>query len=267
MLADLHVHTQASDGVYSPEEVCHFAIQSGLGAIAITDHDTMDGFLKLKIPVPGLEVIPGVEISTTWEKLDLHILGYHVSLEKGSLEEKLINFRSERQRRIARMVEKATNLGFPVTVNEAEAFAQGDSIGRPHLARALVARGYFDDEKTVFAELLANGAPAYVPREKLSPEEGIKAILSSGGVPVLAHPGLYPEVIKIISELVSYGLKGIEVYYPLHSQEFINVLLKIAKPYGLIVTGGSDFHGVPGDSLGNAGVDMETVRLIKEASG
>lgn len=266
MLADLHVHTQASDGVYSPEEVCDLAIRSGLRAIAITDHDTMDGFLKLKIPVPGLEVIPGVEISTTWKNLDLHMLGYYVSLEKGNLAEKLTNFRSERQRRIVRMVEKVTNLGYPVTVKEAEAFAQGESIGRPHLARALIARGYFDDENTAFEKLLANGAPAYVPREKLSPEEGIKSVLSSGGVPVLAHPGLYPEVIKIIPELVSYGLKGIEVYYPLHPEEFMNILLQIAKLNGLIVTGGSDFHGISGDCLGKTGVDMETVQLIKKAS-
>lgn len=266
VLADLHVHTQASDGTCTPEEVCSKAVAAGLGAIAITDHDTVAGFLSLQLPIPGLEVIPGVELSTTWNKMEVHILGYFVSLDNSPLKEQLEVFRNERRSRMIKMIEKVNNLGYQVTVDEVQSFSQGQSIGRPHLARALVAQGYFEDETEVFEELLAADAPAYVPREKLSPQEGIKLILSSGGVPVLAHPGLYTEVMEIIEQLVNAGLKGVEVYYPAHSEDFKKILLQITNAYGLLATGGSDFHGGGADGLGIDGVDMETVKAIKEAA-
>lgn len=266
MLADMHVHTKASDGLYSADEVCSMAIAAGLAAIAITDHDTMDGFLSLKIPVAGLEVMSGVEISTHWQGQDIHILGYNISLYKGILGEKLLNFRNERLCRLEKMIDKLRGLGYEIDESDVIALAEGDSVGRPHVAQAMVAKGYFDNVKNVFEELLTPGKPAFVPREKITLAEGIETIVSSGGVPVLAHPGLTVGSLELIAELTALGLKGVEVFYPLHSKEFIDVLLKVTKAYGLLATGGSDFHGFPGDALGRAGVDSSIIARIKELS-
>jgi len=266
MQADLHVHTKASDGLFTAEAVCSMAVSAGLGAIAITDHDTMDGVLSLTTPVAGLEVIPGVEISTHWRGQDIHILGYYVSLNRGSLNERLISFRNERIRRLGKMIAKLNDLGYQLEEEDVTVFAEGDSLGRPHVAQALVAKGYFNSVKDVFDELLSAGKPAYVPREKIIPQEGIEAIISAGGVPVLAHPGLAEDSLELIAQLAPMGLKGVEVYYPLHSQEFIRALLEVIREYGLIATGGSDFHGFPGDTLGKAGVDIKVIEAIKELS-
>ena len=266
MLADLHIHTKASDGLYTAEEICSMAVAAGITAIAITDHDTIDGFHRLKTPIAGLEVMPGVEISTYWQGQDIHMLGYNISLDKGSLGQKLYAFRNDRLHRLRKMIDKLRELGYEIEEDDAIAFAEGDSVGRPHVAQAMVAKGYFDNVKDVFDELLASGAPAFVPREKITPAEGIEAIISSGGVPVLAHPGLTPGSLELIASLVDLGLKGVEVYYPLHSKEFIDVLLKVTKIYDLLATGGSDFHGFPGDSLGKSGVDSSIVDRIKELS-
>lgn len=267
MLVDLHIHTKASDGLYTAEEVCSMAIQAGLKGIAITDHDTLEGVLALKLDAfSGLEVIPGVEISTSWHGQDVHILGYNIAYDKGFLREKLSSFQKERKRRLTKMIKKLRTLGYEINESDIEAFAEGKSIGRPHVAQALIAKGYFNDVKTVFDKLLQAGAPAYVPREKTSPKEGIEAILSSGGVPVLAHPGLSADSVDLIGELVPHGLIGVEVYYPLHSPEYISVLLKITETFGLLATGGSDFHGFPGDYLGKSSVDAGIIDALKEAS-
>ena len=262
MLADLHVHTKASDGLYSAEAVCAMAVKAGLSAIAITDHDTLEGFLSLKAPVAGLKVIPGVEISTTWQGKDIHMLGYNVSLDRGFLGEKLLWFQGERRRRLTKIIAKLQDMGYEITEDEVKAYAEGQSFGRPHVAQALISKGYFQDMKTVFDKLLKAGAPAYVSREKITPQEGMEAILSCGGVPVLAHPGLAKDSLELIGELVPFGLKGVEVYYPLHSEEFIRNLLKITEVYSLLATGGSDFHGFTGDYLGKGSVDLSLVGLI-----
>lgn len=267
MLADLHVHTIASDGLYTPEEVCTMAINAGLGGIAITDHDTLDGVWELGKNSPAnLEVLPGVEISTTWRGKDIHILGYNIDPLKGFLGEKLLEFQQERQRRLTRMVEKLRGLGYKIEEEDIIVYAEGQSVGRPHVAQALVEKGYFKNIGSAFDELLQTGAPAYIPREKVMPREGIEAIKSSGGVPVLAHPGLVSDGLELIVELVPLGLKGVEVYYPLHSEDFIIALLTITQQYSLLATGGSDFHGYRNDFLGKATVDLSVIQAIKEAS-
>ncbi|HHX94262.1 MAG TPA: PHP domain-containing protein [Clostridia bacterium] len=267
MLADLHIHTKASDGLHSPEEICAMAIKAGLAGIAITDHDTLDGFLALKKRnEPGLEVLPGVEISTHWHGEEVHLLGYNVSPEKGYLQEMLVSFQEERRHRITKIVNKIQKLGFQIDEEEIIACAKGKSLGRPHVAQALIAKGYYEDVKEVFEELLEAGAPAYVPREKITPEEGIKAIASAGGIPVLAHPGLVKNCLELIAELTPIGLKGVEVYYPLHSQDLIHTLLIMTQEKGLLVTGGSDFHGFTGDKLGKSCVDFSVVEAIKDLS-
>lgn len=267
MLADLHVHTKASDGLFSAEEVCQMALKAGLSAIAITDHDTLEGVKSLERPVPGLQVMTGVEISTEWRGGDVHILGYNFNENHGLLQETLREFQEERKRRITKMVNKLVSLGYDISEEEVAINAKGDSIGRPHVAQALVAKGYFKDVNSAFEQLLERGGPAYVPREKTSPQKGIEAILSSGGVPVLAHPGLIENFSDLIGELVPLGLKGVEVYYPLHSDNFVAWMLKTTKNYGLLATGGSDFHGFRGDFLGESTVDVSVLEKIRAASG
>jgi len=268
MTADLHVHTVASDGLFTAQEVCQMAFRQGLSGIAITDHDTLQGVMSIETSDyrPQIDVLPGVEISTEWRGEEVHILGYNFTRNKEHLEKILSSFQEDRKRRIKKMVQKLVSLGYYITVEQVENSAKGESLGRPHVARALIAAGYFSSPKDAFERLLEKGKPGYVHREKTTPREGIEAIISSGGVPVLAHPGLIKNGSDLIPELVSAGLKGIEVYYPLHSRNLVNWLLRITEKYGLLATGGSDFHGIEGDRLGKSCVDYSVIEAIRNTT-
>ena len=267
MTADLHIHTTASDGLFSAEQILNMALNSGLRGIAITDHDTLEGVKTIDLrKVKGLEILTGIEISTQWHDQDIHILGYDFTRNPEVLEKQLHLFQEDRRHRITKIVNKLVALGYDITKEQVEACAKGQSIGRPHIAQAMVNKGYFKDIKSVFDKLIEKGGPAYVPRERTTPQEGIEAILSSGGVPVLAHPGLIKNGYDLIGELVALGIKGIEVYYPLHSRNLITWLLRVAQKYELIATGGSDFHGFEGDFLGKSSVDISVIEAIKSAS-
>lgn len=267
---DLHVHSTASDGVLTPSEVVGLAAERGLGAIALTDHDTLGGVTEAQQAAAGsgLEVIAGVEVSSEGEWGDLHILGYYVNPASDPLREMTQAMRDARMGRARKMVELLGELGMPLEWEEVRALAGGESVGRPHVARALLSRGYVATLQDAFDRFLANGGPAYVPRLKLTPVDVIQTIVEAGGVPVLAHPGHYWAILERLPEFVGYGLRGLEVYYPDHSPGEIKTLLGLCREHGLIATGGTDFHGPgleEGAPLGSIYVPPECVEQLRRS--
>ena len=270
---DLHIHSAASDGVFTPSEVVCLSLECGLTVIALTDHDTLDGVAEAQEAVmgTGLEVIAGVEINSEGDWGDLHFLGYYVDPENGPLQEKLRAMRDVRVGRARKMVERLREMGMSLEWGEVRALASGDTVGRPHVARALLNRGYVGTLREAFDRFIGNDGPAYFRRLKLTPPEVIETIVGSGGVPVIAHPAHSgPAVVARIPEFVSYGLRGVEVYYPHHSPEEVEMLLGLCRDYGLLPTGGSDFHGPSvseGVALGSVYVPLECVERLREAAG
>lgn len=248
-LIDLHVHTTASDGTYTPREIVKYALQQGIKALAITDHDTIDGVEEALAASQefGVEVIPGVEIGVDYPG-EMHILGYYLDYQNKQLNDGLRLLLQYRDMRNPQMIKKLNELGFDITMKEVKQAAGGEVIGRPHIADVLVTKGFVKDNKEAFEKYLAAGKPAYVPKDRLTPQEGIELITAAGGIPVLAHPKyLDIEEGKSLKELVlslkEFGLKGIEVYYTTYSQVETAMYLELAENCGLLPTGGTDFHG------------------------
>jgi predicted metal-dependent phosphoesterase TrpH len=239
---DLHLHTTASDGQYSPTEVVHRARELGLTAIAITDHDTTDGVEEAQAAASGtlLQVIPGVEISTDIPHSEVHILGYYVAYREPSFQAKLALFRASRVNRAQRMLEKLARMGRPLDWKRVRQIAGGASVGRPHIAKAMLEKGYVDSIDEAFDRYINRNGPAYVERMKVSPLEAVQLILEADGVPVLAHP-LYGT--QMVPELAHHGLAGLEAYYTGYSPDETRFLVDLATKYDLLVTGGTDFHG------------------------
>lgn len=239
---DLHVHTSASDGKYSPTEVVQQALASGMSAVAITDHDTLGGIGEALAAASGtsLEVIPGVEISTDAPSCEVHILGYFIDQGNPTLNRWLRDFQNSRLDRARRILARLSRLGLPLNLRRVEEMANGGSVGRPHIAGAMVERGYVSSVHEAFDRYIGRNRPAYVPRRKVTPEEAIDLVRSARGVPVLAHPRLIRELVP---GLAAQGLKGIEAYYVGYSPEDTSELIELAQKHGLITTGGSDFHG------------------------
>jgi len=242
---DLHVHSSASDGVFTPTEVVHLALRQGMSVIALTDHDTTDGIGEARRAAAGssLEVIPGLEINTEGPDGDIHILGYYINPDHEPLQEQLRVLREARLVRARKMIERLADLGMPLEWERVLAIAGEDpAVGRPHIARALVEAGYVATAQEAFDRYIGNDGPAYVPRLRMRPEEAIVAIHQAGGVAVLAHPDHHP-ILERLPDLVKAGLDGLEVYYPEHTPEDVARLGALATRYGLLMTGGSDFHG------------------------
>lgn len=239
---DLHVHTTASDGRCSPTEVVHAALELGLACIAITDHDTTDGIEEALAAAANtmLQVIPGVEISADTPHSEVHILGYYVAHKEGSFQARLAPFRDSRVSRAQLMVAKLARMGFPLDWSRVQEIAGVGTVGRPHVARAMVEKGYVRSIDEAFDRYIHRNGPAYVDRLRVSPLEAIRLILEADGIPVLAHP-LY--VSHLVPELAQHGLAGLEVYYPGYAPDETSLLLDLANKYGLLTTGGSDFHG------------------------
>lgn len=271
MLADLHTHTNASDGILSPFELVKLAKKQGLAAIAITDHDTVDG-LEAGIEAGkkvGITVVPGVELSTQLGKDEIHILGYFIDYTDPDFRAALKSYSLARINRGKKIVEKLQDLGIYVDWNKImNRFGKG-SIGRPHIARALLEKEYVGSIEEAFDKYLNPGASAYVPRLKLEPKEAIKLIKSAKGVPVLAHPGIIQSP-NLVARLVPCGLMGIEVYYPLHDLTHIQYYKSLCKKYNLVATGGSDYHGIGADSkkkLGLSYVGYHVVEKLRALKG
>lgn len=246
--ADFHVHTTASDGRTAPAAILEQAAASGLTHIAITDHDTVDGLLSLRggrLPVE-VRLIDGIEFSTDMPDCEIHILGYGIDIDHPSLRRQLAVLKDDRVARIGRMTAKITALGYPVTEREVIRAAQGAaSLGRPHLAKVLVEKGYFAAVADAFDVLLGRDKPGYVPHYKLTPAAVVEVIHQAGGIAVLAHPGLVGDDRRV-QAAIDLGIEGIEVYHPQHDAAAIDRYLALAALRDLLVTGGSDYHAIPG---------------------
>ncbi|MDT3701014.1 MAG: PHP domain-containing protein [Thermincola sp.] len=247
-LIDLHVHTTASDGTMSPVEVVAYAAAKGLQAIAVTDHDTIAG-VEAAVGAGrelGLEVVPGVEVSVDYHG-EMHILGYFFDARNSGLQDGLAKLRQYRDERNPRMIEKLRELGFDITLEEVMEEAQGSVVGRPHVAAVMLKKGYVTSFDQAFDWYLGTGKAAYVKKERLTPKEGIELIRAAGGIPVLAHPKYLKtdagNLNSLIIELKDYGLQGIEVFYTSHTPEETRFFHELALINGLMVTGGTDFHG------------------------
>jgi predicted metal-dependent phosphoesterase TrpH len=270
---DLHVHSNVSDGKYTPEEITARAAAIGLSYLALTDHDSVDGIAPAKEAArdfPGLTFIPGVEISTDVPDGEVHVLGYFIDYTDKELVEALKRFRDSRYGRARGMVDKLRGLGIDIDWRRVREIAGGGTIGRPHIAQAMLEKGYIENFTEAFEKYIGREGPAYVEREKMTPEEAVALALRSGGLPVLAHPFTVPEPEKIVARLKAAGLVGIEAYYKDNTEEKTGALIAMADKYGLIVTGGSDYHGIDDSrevGLGGVEVPMEAAeRLIAMAS-
>ncbi len=253
MRLDLHLHTHASDGQFSAEEVVAQALALGLNVIAITDHDTTEGVLPAQTAAAStsLQVLAGIELSAEDDAGDVHMLGYCLNIANPILQERLQDFRENRYFRGNQILKKLATLGVNVSWERVLEMAgvenddptQASSIGRPHIARAMVEAGYVDTVKEAFNRYIANDGPAYVARTRLTPEEAIELIHTAQGVAVLAHPGLLPQHVAMVERLVPAGLDGVEVVHPQNTENVRLDLRGLAKIHGLVMTGGSDFHG------------------------
>lgn len=253
---DLHLHTTASDGVLSPSEIVRYAKAKGLQAIAITDHDTIEGLEEglsegEKI---GFEVIPGIEISAEHSPGSMHILGFFLDIHHPLLIEKLKYLQKARAERNPKIVEKLNRLGVDITFEEVLKASGGGQVGRPHFANVLLEKKYVRSFQEAFDRFLKKGASAYVDKFRFTSKEALYFIKETNGIAVLAHPntlgmGGYSELEKLILQLVEEGLKGIEVYYPEHSSSEVDQYKTLAERHGLLITGGTDYHGIEKNGL------------------
>jgi hypothetical protein len=249
--ADFHLHTTASDGKLTPAELVKLAVAKGLDIIAITDHDTVAGIVPALTAAqrfPNLKVIPGIEISTEVPQGEVHILGYFINYRSPELNQFLEKMRKSRQERAHKMLAKLERLGISINFDEVLKFASGPSIGRPHIAQAMLERGYISSLKEAFDKYIGNGGPAYVERYKITPSEAIKLITEAEGFSVLAHPANIKGLESLIPQLKETGLKGIEAYYGEYSPEVKEHLVRLARENNLIASGGSDYHGIDSKS-------------------
>jgi len=264
---DLHLHTTASDGVMTPTEIVKYAKAKGLRAIAITDHDTIEG-LEEGLAEAGkidLEVIPGIEISAEHSSGSMHLLGYFIDIYHPLLHERLGYLQKARGERNPKMVEKLNQLGIEITYEEVLKASGGGQVGRPHFAQVLMEKKYVRNFQEAFERFLRKGAPAYVDKLRFTPKEALHFINEVKGVAVLGHPNTlgmngYSELENLLLKLIGSGLRGIEVYYPEHSPLEIAQYKNLAERYGLLMTGGTDYHGIEKNGL-DIGVGKGDMKL------
>jgi len=275
---DLHLHTHYSDGSQAPADVVALAHQAGVTAMAITDHDIVDGIPHAVEAATklGIEVIPGVELSSRFDERELHILGYCFDWQDPAFLDHLAQQRLSRHARNPRIIERLNALGLELSEDEVKAKAGSDSIGRPHIAQVLIDKGYVHHTKEAFDRYLGEGAAAYVPRTLADTRDVITWIRNAGGVPVLAHPSgtrckgelLY----RLCAHLKDAGLLGLEVFYSTHQRQQTWQYLELAKRLDLLVTGGSDFHGAAkpaiqvGRGKGNLKVPASLLAPLRRAA-
>ena len=264
--ADLHIHSNCSDGLLSPVEVVEYCDGIGLKTIAITDHDSMMAMEELKdVDHKDVELIPAVEMSSNIGELDVHILAYYIDHDNGAMLEFLSKLREHRVKRAKKIIEKLSNDGIKVDFNRMLAIAKNSALGRPHIAEALREHGYVQSIKEAFVRFLSYHSPYYEPKMNVDPKNLVKHIKEWNGIPVVAHPGIYNDR-DMIESLVDYGAAGIEVWHPEHSVACQQELYEMASREGLLMTGGSDCHGHHRSSLqiGRCGCGKEEVERLKE---
>lgn len=244
---DLHVHSTASDGKFSPDEIVGKAVELGLEVMALTDHDSIEGIvpaLRAARAFPDFRLIPGVEISTDMPKGQAHVLGYFIDFHSVDLKSALELFRNSREGRARGMVNKLHDLGINIEWERVQEIAGEGAVGRPHIAQALLEKEYISSFNEAFNKYIGQDGPAYVERDKMTPAEAVKLIIQGRGLPVLAHPFTVNNPETLISELKEAGLIGIEAYYKDYTPDETKTLLGWADKYNLIVTGGTDYHGI-----------------------
>ena len=258
MNVDLHMHTTCSDGLYTPEQLTKMAAEAGLSVMAISDHDTVAAYSGHSF-APGIRVIPAIEMSSDYDGEDVHVLGYYIRPDQKELTEYCRQFKQRRLNRALEIADRCVSLGYDIDRGQIEGMlAKGGTAGRPHIARMLVAKGYFPDVKSVFDTILYRGGPAYVPYHRLTVDACIDLIHTAGGLAFLAHPGLLK---RTLSRVLAFPFDGLEVYHP-NNRGRCDEFLRIAREHHWLVSGGSDFHGVPGrfpETVGSYAVDESYV--------
>jgi 3',5'-nucleoside bisphosphate phosphatase len=270
---DLHTHTTASDGTYTPAELVREAVRRGVRVLAVTDHDSVEAVGPALLTAgdhPPLEIVPGIEINTDDPGGEIHVLGYFLDHEAGWLRDLLREFRDERAARVQRIADRLAALGHPIDVEEVFALVQEGSAGRPHVAQVMVRQGYVGTVREAFDRFLAAGKPAYVPHRKVAPPEACDIIRRAGGLAVVAHPGFHDDPEEMVRGLAGTGLlDGVECYYAEHSPEQTARFLGLCRELGLVPTGGSDFHGprVRAGTLGQPPVPWEAWEALRRRAG
>lgn len=266
--ADLHLHTVFSDGTYTPEELIREAFSLGLSAVAVVDHDTVLGIEQVCQAglLSGIEVLPGVELTAEYKNREIHILGYLIDYKSKSLIEKLEVLYKNRFERVYKIIDKLKTIGVSLEAKSVFDIVKQGTPGRLHIARAMVKEGLVNSIAQAFYKYIGDNSAAYVLGFKLSPVEAIKLIKDVGGVPVLAHP-YSAKCDDFIPQLVDFGLMGLEVYYPEHSQAMINFYFGLSKKFNLLATGGSDCHGdaKPEVKIGSVKIPYNLVEELKTA--
>ncbi len=271
-IIDLHTHSTASDGIYTPTQLLAHAKEADISILALTDHDSTDGIVEAAEAArqQGIDFIPGIEVNTDTHGGEVHVLGYFLEYERPAFQAILKVLRDARERRGQRMVELLNEQGVHVAWERVREIAQG-SVGRPHVAKALLEAGYVQTIGEAFDTYIGTGCPAYVPRYKLSPEDAVRLIVSANGLPVIAHPITLPGLTELrnwLPGLRAAGLVGLETYYGPYTTQDEQALLTLANEYQLIPTGGTDFHG-PGihpTPLGGRAVPYMAVEQLKAAA-
>ena len=279
---DLHLHTTFSDGTLSPTELVRLCASRGLKVIAVTDHDSTDGVseaLRAAEDIGGLSVIPGVELSTDVPGSEVHLLGYFVPYQEPLFQRTLQRLRDGREDRAQKMVERLNQLGVTISWGRVKELSGDGAVGRPHIAQAMVEKGYVQYPRDAFEKYLGRNGPAYVERTKISPVEAVGTLVQSGALPAMAHPSYFmasseaDEVARLkrmLRELKEAGLVGMEVYYGDYSPEQVALFAAIADEVGLIPCGGSDYHrsGNPGEpEPGSVGPPVATVDGLRALRG
>lgn len=247
---DLHTHSTASDGTFLPEQIAELAKNAGLASVALTDHDTVDGidsFMEAGKRL-NIETIPGIEMAAAYKNTELHIVGLFIDHKNSELVKNMEYIVSERNERNMKMIKALKRNGMNISIDELKENANGRIITRAHYANVLVQKGYVKSKDEAFSKYISSGKPAYVKRETLTPQECIETIIKAGGIPVLAHATLYGygylEIHNLVGELKEYGLMAIETQYSTYTERQSDEIRKICEFYGLMQSGGSDFHGL-----------------------
>ncbi|HTW83212.1 MAG TPA: PHP domain-containing protein [Candidatus Sulfotelmatobacter sp.] len=258
MTVDFHSHTRESDGTLRADELAARMRARGVSWFSITDHDTTRAYDGLD--TTGAHVVPGIEINTTWDGSEVHILGYRIPTGPGALADALARNREHRRSRVGRMAAALAAAGYPLSEEQIVAESDGGhALGRPHVAKALVRAGHVRDVQAAFDTLLSRGKPGYVPSHHITPAAAIELVIAAGGVPVLAHPGRLRDE-SVIETLTASGLRGLEVFYPSHTTEQVARYRALANRLGLVMTAGSDFHDPRWNPRG-VGMDVDPANI------
>jgi 3',5'-nucleoside bisphosphate phosphatase len=266
-MADLHLHTNFSDGTFTPEELVQYAQKGGLACIAVTDHDSVEACARAAAACAAvnIEFVTGTELTAEHDDTELHVLGYFLDTQNKKLLEEIAKFQAVRQSRIHEMVARINGLGMPLQAESVFALANCKSPGRPHVARAMVKAGLVRNLDEAFELFLKKGRAAWVPKSKVSALEAIELVHQAGGLAVMAHPGLN-RTDDVIPDLVAAGMDGIECFHTKHSTAMSEHYLEIADKYKLLVTGGSDCHGFSKGRplIGTVKLPYDQVQKMKE---